>query len=95
MGMIKGKPYSIYNEDNQSLRMLPEHLNPATVLHEVAHHIMLVRYGTGYPDHGPAWLGVFVDLLVAFKVAPEEAILASLRARGLKFELPKDRTKLV
>lgn len=91
----KKAPCSVYNDDDQSLRMLPDHCNPATVLHEVAHHIVHVRLGTKYQDHGPEWLGVFLDLLVAFHVAPEDALVSSLKHRRLKFKLPAQRSKLI
>lgn len=83
--MSRKKGYSSYNDGHRTIRLLPVHMNTAMALHEVAHHIKEVRFGTAGGDHGPEWLGIFVDLLVDWNVAPREAIEASLTARGLKW----------
>lgn len=81
--------YSAYCDADRSIRLLQCHMNQAMVLHEVAHHIVDVSYGTGFQDHGPVFVGVFADLLILSAIAPKEAILESLRARNIKFKLPK------
>src|ERR1700685_3857805 len=58
-------------------------LNVATTLHEAAHHIAYALYGDRIQDHGPTWLGVYLDLLIKARVAPEIALRASLRGFGI------------
>lgn len=85
--------YSVYNDGQRVIRLLPEHFNTAMALHEVTHHIVDVRYGTAYQHHGPEFVGVFADLLIEFKLAPKEAVLASLKARRIDFRLPDTVSK--
>ena len=58
--------------------------NVATALHEAAHHIVWNLYGDRVQDHGPTFLGIYLDLLVRAKVAPQVALHASLKSFGLK-----------
>lgn len=60
-------------------------LNPATAVHEAAHHVVYWIWGERVQDHGPTFLGVYMWLLEACGVAPAEALHASARARGLKW----------
>jgi hypothetical protein len=60
-------------------------LNVAIALHEAAHHIAHTRHGDRIQDHGPTWLGLYLDLLIKARVAPEVALKASLRSFGLKW----------
>jgi hypothetical protein len=83
------KAYSAYDNSNRTIKLLRCHMNQAMVLHEVAHHIVDVCYGTGFQDHGPAYVGVFADLLIAAGIAPADAILGSLKARKIKYKMPK------
>jgi hypothetical protein len=59
--------------------------NPAQVLHEVAHFVVFQIRGWRPEDHGPTFLGVYIDLLEAAEVAPRAALEASARAYGLKW----------
>lgn len=59
--------------------------NPSQVLHECAHYIVFKRSGWRPQDHGPTFLGVFLHLLAAARVAPASALEASARAMGLKW----------
>lgn len=83
------RDYSAYDDANRSIKLLRCHQNAPMALHEIAHHIVDVKYGTAFQDHGAAFVGVFADLLIVFKVAPKEAILGSLKARNIDFKLPK------
>lgn len=66
--------------------------NVATVMHEAAHHVAWHFYGERIQDHGPAFLGLFIECLEKAKVAPRIALEASARAHGLKWKyLEKDR----
>lgn len=66
-------------------------LNVPTALHEAAHHIAYALHGERIQDHGPTWLGIYLDLLVRAKVAPEVALKASLRSFGLRIALARRR----
>ena len=63
--------------------------NIATTLHETAHFIVMRLYPRYRHDHGPTYLGVFLWLLQAAKVAPRIALHASARYFGLRWrEVP-------
>ena len=59
--------------------------NVATALHEAAHHIAWHLHGERIQDHGRTFLGIYMDLLVRAKVAPQVALEASARAHKLKW----------
>jgi len=63
--------------------------NVPTALHEAAHHIAWTFYGDRIQDHGRTWLGIYLDLLVREKVAPEIALIASLKPFHLKYKKPR------
>jgi hypothetical protein len=63
--------------------------NVATALHEAAHQIAFTLYGSSIQDHGPTWLGIYLDLLVRARGAPRIALEATLRAHGLKWSRTK------
>lgn len=65
--------------------------NVATVMHEVAHHVAWHIYGESIQDHGPAFLGMFIECLVMAKVAPRVALESSARAHKLKWTYPGTR----
>lgn len=62
-------------------------LNPATALHEAAHHVVFWIWGARPQDHGPTFLGVYMWLLERAGIAPGEALRASARARRLRWRL--------
>jgi hypothetical protein len=59
--------------------------NVATAMHEAAHHIAWHRHGERIQDHGPTFLGIYLDLLTRAKVAPRVALEASARSAGLRW----------
>jgi len=65
--------------------------NVSTVLHEAAHHIGWEIFGDRIQDHGPVFLGIYLDLLTRAKVAPEIALTASARFHGLRWTRPRPR----
>jgi hypothetical protein len=80
----KGKSYSQSNK--KGIRFLKgQHYNLSTALHETAHHVVKSMYGKTVEHHGKEYIGIYLDLLLTFKVAPKDALIPSLRARGLKF----------
>lgn len=74
--------------DRISFQCGPSHYggkNLAVALHEAAHHIAWKRHGWRVHDHGPTFLGIYLRLLEAARVAPAVALRASLRAAGLRW----------
>lgn len=53
--------------------------------HEVA-HVIAHSYGIEEPDHGPIWLGIYMQLLDKFKILPRCMTEPSARTAGLKFK---------
>jgi len=71
-------------DDGSLICFKHRHKNPAVALHEAAHYICDRVHGPHLQDHGPSWLGIYCYLLVAFRVAPAQALLAELRSRKLR-----------
>jgi len=68
--------------------------NPATALHEAAHHIAYFYFKDKIQDHGPSFLGIYMWLLESAKIAPEVALHASARKHGLRWRhLPPTRLR--
>ena len=59
--------------------------NAATALHEAAHHIAYHLHGERIQDHGPTFLGIYLDLLARTKVAPRIALETTARKHGLRW----------
>ncbi len=80
----KNKKYS--EQTKRGIWMLKgNHYNLATALHEVAHHVTRCMYGKTVQNHGKEYLGIYLDLLLTFKVAPHDALIPSLKSRKLRF----------
>jgi hypothetical protein len=58
--------------------------NAAISMHEVAHAV-IAEYHETAQDHGPEFLGVYLDLLEWANVAPRSALHASARAKRLRW----------
>lgn len=59
--------------------------NRAISLHEAAHHIADHFFKNRIADHGPTFLGIYMWLLIEWKVAPASALHASARKAGLRW----------
>lgn len=59
--------------------------NKSQSLHEATHWIVHHYCGERPQDHGPTFLGVYLWLMGAARVAPISALTASARAYGLKW----------
>jgi hypothetical protein len=57
-------------------------MNAATVLHEVAHQIGFDRHRARIQDHGPAFMGLYRELLLKYGVMSEKEF--ALTARSFK-----------
>lgn len=55
-------PWSCPEENVISLQR-DKYLNIPIALHEVTHHIVWHQYGARPQDHGPTFLGIYLDLL--------------------------------
>lgn len=60
-------------------------MNVATVLHEATHQIIWDLYPDNVQDHGPTFLGVYRDLLLAAKVLTAREFDVSARHYKLKW----------
>ena len=66
--------------------------NIPIAMHEQAHAI-IAEYHEAAEDHGPEFLGVYLDLLEWANVAPKSALYASARAMGLRWKPAKRASK--
>lgn len=89
---LKGTAQAIYDSGEHQITLKRAHLNCTTELHEAAHAIAFKL--TGKLNHGKVWLGIYIDLLVAAKVAPRIALEASAEEDGLRY-LPRANPKRV
>ena len=80
---------TFYDPSTHAIHIRPRHRNIATALHEAAHGICDAFFGNvdhpEFPAHGPLWLGIYLNLLIAAEVAPKNALIASAKQRGLKY----------
>lgn len=76
--------YSAYSEEEHTISLVPSHQNVAVTLHEAAHMVVHNCFRKAQ-DHGPTFLGIFLDLLDQYGVAPKAALYASARKAGLKW----------
>lgn len=87
----KNKQYSYYLPGRHSISLQggKKHRyggrNPATALHEAAHHIAGQLHGKTIQDHGPTFLRIYLDLLERARVAPRIALEATARSHSLKW----------
>ena len=66
-----------------------KYLNVPISLHEATHHVVWHKFGTRVQDHGPTFLGVYLDLLKTNGFDMYD----SARAYGLKWRDVKRTTK--
>lgn len=78
---------SVYDPNTHEIRLRPRHRRLNVLLHEAAHGIVDWLFGNtgGGAAHGPVWLGVYIELLVRFKIAPRDMLEFAARQAGLKF----------
>jgi hypothetical protein len=61
--------------------------NAAIALHEAAHYICDLLVGAK-EEHSREWLGIYLWLLEGWRIAPRCALIASARARRLRWAAP-------
>jgi hypothetical protein len=59
--------------------------NFRAVAHELAHHIVWMKYGERAQDHGPTWVSVYTRILHCWRVVPEEGMRALCRKYGIRY----------
>lgn len=79
---------SYYDDETHRIGLLPSHQNMAIVIHEAAHAVVF-HHNPKAQDHGPTFVGIFLDLMEQAGIAPREALYASARKAGLKFRKVK------
>lgn len=80
------KIQSDYDPSTHTITLGWKDCNHAIAMHEVAHAIVeQVFDGRDVQDHGPAFLGIYLYLLVWAKVAPRVALESSAKAVGLSW----------
>lgn len=60
-------------------------LNRAIVLHETAHYIADNVFGLNAEEHSPAWLAIYLWLLIKARIVPRSALFASARTKKLRW----------
>lgn len=83
----RGNVQSFCYGDGSLISFKRKHMNPAVAMHETTHYITDQIFGDSLDDHGVVFQGIYFWLLLQTKVAPECALRASARARGLKWRL--------
>lgn len=81
-GPVKAK-WAYYHAFKHHISLNQSAMNIATVLHEAAHAIVW-RLAPAAQDHGPTFLGVYLDLLVGYY--PAAALYATARKAGLRWD---------
>jgi hypothetical protein len=86
------KEYPWYDVKLHAMSFSAKGKNAATCLHEAAHLIAYDYFGDRIQDHGPTFLGIYMWLLEAARVAPRVALHATARSHGLKWRViaPQD-----
>lgn len=69
--------------DGSGIFLVNTQRNKFIALHEAAHYIADKIYGQEIEDHGFEWQGIYFFLLSRAEIAPEVALRASARDRGL------------
>jgi hypothetical protein len=75
---------SDYDPSQHAITIGIKDCNHAIAMHEAAHAITDDLH-EGVEDHGPEFLGVYLDLLEWANVAPRSALHASAKASGLRW----------
>lgn len=83
---VKEAPWTAIAEGDERIVVNRDRAKPTAVLvaHEAA-HIIQHGHGDPGPDHGPLWLGIYIDLLDHFNILPRCMTEPSLRKAKLKF----------
>lgn len=79
------KLMSYYDPNTHLISIRPRHMTLDVALHEAAHAIADWILGWDIEIHGPHWLGIYMTLLIKFKVLPQSALEATALERGLKW----------
>ena len=84
---VEDAPYTAAAHGDVLVEVNRQRAKPTALLvaHEAA-HIICHNLAVDEPDHGPTWLGVYIDLLDHFKILPRCMTEPSARKAKLKFK---------
>lgn len=83
--------YPDYNPVIHQIRVSNDRYNNApTALHEAAHAIHDWLFGADGEPHSPVFVGIYLHLMIKWRVAPATALVASLIEAGVRFISLKD-----
>jgi hypothetical protein len=77
--------YPDYDPITHRIRIAPYCNSNPIAIHEAAHAIHDWLFGAAGEPHSPAFVGIYVHLLVKWRVAPATAFVASLIEAGVRF----------
>lgn len=81
-----GKLLTSYSQaDCRLIQIRPRHMTLDVALHEAAHFICDWILGWDLEIHGPQWLGIYMNLLVRFRVMPVSALIVTAKEKGLQW----------
>lgn len=82
--------------DGSGIYLIATQRNKFVALHEVTHHIVDRIYGSETEDHGFEFQSIYFFLLSHAEIAPECALRASVKARGMLWRVasPQDVKRL-
>lgn len=82
--------------DGSGIFLIATQRNKFVALHEVTHHIVDRIYGSETEDHGYEFQSIYFFLLAHAEIAPECALRASVRERGILWRTagPEDVKRL-
>lgn len=85
--------YYLHKTDGtRRIAFIPDHCNPVVALHEAAHHICDMHFGSKPADHCKEWLQIYLWLLLKFEVYKKPFLAASLKPYRLRLRpLPPER----
>lgn len=74
-----------YSPTDEAIGFVAFHKNPVVVLHEAAHHIADVLFGSeNCPHHTHPWFSIYMWLLLKFEVYEPAFLRGSLEPYGLR-----------
>lgn len=84
---VEDAPYTAAAHGDVLIEVNRSKAKPTALLvaHEAA-HVICHASGIFKPDHGPEWLGIYIDLLDHYRILPRCMTEPSARKAGLKFK---------
>lgn len=83
---------SVYDPNKHAIYIRPRHMQKNTAIHEAAHAVIDWILGPYNESHGKEWVGVMMNLLSKFKIAPMRALKLHAKAMRVAFSPPGTTT---